>query len=171
MSQTWFWTKSVARERRDHLGEFASFHGGFAVEERKEPGLFARRFPVATGLHRGRPVEIGFGPDGYNTRRTASATHTVLSIADVLVPAGLRVFPSLRGGFTAKGGARGAASAWMAHGTRAGLLEEWRARHGYVSLSDALGLRVHVAGVSLPPPALVSRLDEAIDLMEALERA
>lgn len=172
MSRTWFWTRRVGDERTSHLAEFAAFHGAFTVRQRREPGLFARTFPVAIGVHRGRAVEIGFGTDGFNTHRHASATHTVITVPQVAgLPPGLRVFPSMRGGLTVKGPRGGSATDWWTRAGRQHRMETWLADVGYVSLSEALGLCVHVDGVSIPPPELVAWLDRLVDLNEAIEAA
>ena len=170
MSRTWFWTRSVAAERTASLHDFASAHGGFVVAEEREPGVFARSFPVAHGRHREREVVIRFGPDGYNTRRTASATHTVIALPSVGgLPSGLRVFRSLRGGLSAKGGRRGEAAVWLAAGGREAALGVWLERHGYVAISEAIGLRVHIAGVDHDPAKLARWLDAVDSLASALE--
>lgn len=160
----------MAAERHGSLEVFAADHGGFVVALEKELGVFARSFPVARGHHRGRPVELRFGPDGYNTRRTASATHTVIVVPTIAgLPPGLRVFPSMTGGVTAKGGRRGEAATWLAFPGREVALTAWLDRHGYVSVSDALGLRVHVPGVDLDPSTTHRWLDEVDALATTLE--
>lgn len=145
-------------------------HGGFTVVQEREQGIFGNTYPVAHGTHRDRAMVVRFGTNGYRQSREASETHTVVSIPDMRgLPPGLRIFPAIGGGLKAKGGARGVAQSWLADPRHYGPLTAWLSSVGYVSLSDRLGLAVHLEGVDIAPERLIAWLDEVVDLAESLE--
>lgn len=163
-----FWTPRRRQAQLLRLEEFCARSPQWGAQLESERGLFARSFPVGRGRWCGRELVVGFGSNGYATNRSATITHTVFTYPGLGgLPAGLRVFPGARGRLIAKGSSM--AKQWLAERGRLEHLDQHLRIHGYVAVSEAEGLRIHLPGVLPTDDEIRHGLDLLTDLSDALE--